>query len=230
MTFKSALMYFFVWLNVQWKKTTTGLRWLLIVSTWDMPLRTRMDIHQGPVGADKSSSTKSRGSCHRQLECSTGMTWGVSDPNLPPPILTPSSACVLINPPDCVNRSVETNGKEPQSREDAAGAAMSKATSHILCLSYHPHPSSPGYPLCGRGQQGSQSFAWLSAYGWLWSELGPNLDWVYLKASSPWCVSQPEVIAAQRVALIVMTRWCRYREVAQGTSASGAAITHSDVV
>lgn len=102
------------------------------------------------VGADTSSSYNSSVSCHRQLECSTGMTEGVSDhttksPHLSQHHLSPST-CLLVEPPARsnlpvrANRSVVTNGEELPGSEDAAGAVLSKATSHLLCLSLTPPP------------------------------------------------------------------------------------------
>ncbi len=125
----------------------------MIASTRDMPLSRGMDMNWGPEGEDTSSSHISSASCHRQLECSTGMTEGVSDRMTTSPHLSqhhPSpSTCLLVepptssNPPVRANQSVETNGEELPGSEDAAGAALSKATSHLLSLSHHRHYRPP---------------------------------------------------------------------------------------
>lgn len=130
-------------------------------------------MNRGPVGLDTSSSHNSSVSCHRQLECSTGMTEGVSDhtttsPNLSQhhPSTTPST-CLLVEPPSSsnplsprANRSVETNGKALPGSEDAAGAVLSKATSHLpLPLTPTPlsAPREPRPPSPWEGREGGDS-------------------------------------------------------------------------
>lgn len=116
-----------------------------------MPLSTGMDMNQGPVGADTSSSHNSSVSCHRQLECSTGMTEGVSDHATSPQLSQHNAAPTNMpttssNPRVRANQSVETNGGELLGGEDAAGAALSKATSHLLSPSLTPQPLSVVFP------------------------------------------------------------------------------------
>lgn len=218
----------------------------MIASTWDMPLSTGMDMDRGPAGAETSSLNNSSAGCHRQLECSTRMTEGVSNHKNIPPNLSQHhpfpSTCLLVdphptppgsNPSVWGNWSVETNGEKLPSREDAAGAALSKSHFTLLLslslshLHHYQPPVSPGHPHHRREEQGSPGFSLLSAYSSFevsWDKIWTVFTWSHL----PCCVCQPEVITAQRVALTVMTRCGRCGEVgrAQCTSVSGAALTH----
>lgn len=125
----------------------------MIASVWDMPLSTGMDMNWRPVRADTSSSHNSGVSCHRQLECSTGMTEGVSDhtttspqlilnppfpgplSTLPFPINMPSG---WINPPPALIPRSELTG---QSRQMARSCLVVK-TQQVLCCQKPLHTSS----------------------------------------------------------------------------------------
>lgn len=142
-----------------------------------MPLSTEMDVNQGPVGADTSSSLNSSISCHRQLECSTGMTEGVSDShnNIPPPLSTttlPHQHASWLNPPPALISRSELTG---QMRQMARSCLVVK-TQQVLCCQRPLHTSSisltpPPIPaplrapatLHGRGERDSPGSALLSA-------------------------------------------------------------------
>lgn len=148
--------------------------------------------------------------------------------NIPPASVNatlPHQHASSLNPPPALippvraNRWVETNGEELLGGEDAAGAVLSKATSHLLSLSHTtatisppPYPTSPGHPLHRRGEGDSPGSALLSAcssFEVSWARIWTVFTWRH----PPCCVCQPEVITALQVALTVMTRWGRCGEV-----------------
>lgn len=102
------------------------------------------------------------------------------------------------NPPGALipsvqaNQSVETNGEDFLTSEEAAGAVLSKANSHLLSLSLTPLSAPPYEPWPSSPQEGK---GWLSrlcsviSMFQLWSKLGQNLACVYLKTSPLLCVS-----------------------------------------
>lgn len=102
-----------------------------------------MDVNQGPAGADTSSSLNSSASCHRQLECSTGMTEGVSDShnNIPPPLSTttlPHQHASWLNPPPAL---ISRSGLTGQLRQMARSWLVLK-TQQVLCCQRPLHTSS----------------------------------------------------------------------------------------
>lgn len=121
-----------------------------------MPLSTGMDMDRGPAGAETSSLNNSSAGCHRQLECSTGMTEGVSNHKNIPPNLSQHhpfpSTCLLVDPhPQALIPQSEVTG---QSRQMARSCLVvktqqvlhcQKATSHFFSLSL---TSSPLSALC----------------------------------------------------------------------------------
>lgn len=135
-------------------------------------------MDRGPAGAETSSLNNSSAGCHRQLECSTGMTEGVSNHKNIPPNLSQHhpfpSTCLLVDPhPQALIPQSEVTG---QSRQMARSCLVvktqqvlrcQKATSHFFSLSHlhHYQPSaSPGHPHHRREEQGSPGFSLLSAY------------------------------------------------------------------
>lgn len=176
----------------------------MIASIWDMPLSTGMDVNQGPAGADTSSSLNSSVSCHRQLECSTGMTEGVSDSHndIPPPLSTstlPHQHASWLNPPPAL---ISWSGLTGQLRQMARSCLVLKTQQVLRCQRpLHTSSLSLSHATANSGPPASPRHSPRERWGrlsWvcfvismlqLWSELGQNLDYVYLKAS-PWlCVS-----------------------------------------
>lgn len=231
-----------------------------VVHVWKellMPLSTGEDTNCQP--ADTSSSHNSSVSYHRQLECSTGMTEGAPDPTTTTPQLSLSTPLphqhaswlnspAGSNPPKSspANRSLKTNGEELFGSEDAAGAVLSKATSHLLSLPLSlshtnitlsppfqpplrtPWPPSPQEGSRGGGSLGSALLSACSSFEVSSARIWTVFTWRLL----PCCVCQAEVITAQRVVPTAMTRRGRCGEGggARSTSVSRAALTHSDVV
>ncbi|CAB1448530.1 unnamed protein product [Pleuronectes platessa] len=196
-----------------------------MASVREMPLSAALDMNRGPVGADVSSSHNSSVSCHIQLECSTGMTEGVSDHTTTPPPLASNSLnttlphqhaswLTLAPPPSLynptVNWSVKTNGEELPASEDAAGAMLSKATSHLsspaLSHTTATPPTHPPSPSSHPRAPATLSAGGERERGWWWGALQGLL--CYQRAPA----LNPEVITAQRVALTMMTRWGRCGE------------------
>lgn len=190
-------------------KNNSGSRSRMIASTWDMLLSTGMNMNQGPAGADASSSLNSSLSCHRQLECSTGMTEGVSDHTATSPHLCqqppfPISMPPAWTPPPALISRPELSGG---SRQMARSCLVVKTQQvlycqrplHTSCLSLSPTrrrhyrtPPTPREPRplsTGERRGGLSRLCFVISLPQLWSELSQNQDCVYLKASPLLCAS-----------------------------------------
>lgn len=103
-------------------------------------------MDRGPAGAETSSLNNSSAGCHRQLECSTGMTEGVSNHKNIPPNLSQHhpfpSTCLLVDPhPQALIPQSEVTGQLRQMARSCLVVKTQqvlrcqKATSHFFSLS-----------------------------------------------------------------------------------------------
>lgn len=92
-------------------------------------------MNRGPEGADTSSSHNSSVSCHRQLECSTGMTEGVSSHTTTPPTslntTLPHQHASWLNPPP--RALIPPSEVTSQSRQMARSCLVVKTQQVLHC-------------------------------------------------------------------------------------------------